>query len=140
MSLSSLTFLSLPSNFSIFFLSLFFFFFLLTLNWVLITELLLFYVLFFWPWGLWDLCSLTKDWSHPLHWEVKFKTQDCQETPQYLESLFWRTLQFHLSFLHLYVKVLWAFLLLSALFYLAFCVFIRHNTFIEGNCLILCTE
>ena len=28
-----------------------------------VTVLLLFYVLDFWPWGMWDLNSLTRDWT-----------------------------------------------------------------------------
>ena len=29
-----------------------------------VTILLLFYVLVFWPWGMWDLSSPTRDWTH----------------------------------------------------------------------------
>ena len=29
-----------------------------------VTTLFLFYVLVLWPWGMWDLSSLTRDWSH----------------------------------------------------------------------------
>ena len=29
-----------------------------------VTILLLFHVSFFWPWGKWDLSSLTRDWTH----------------------------------------------------------------------------
>jgi len=31
-----------------------------------VTTLLLFYVLIFWPWGMWDLSSLTRDQTHTL--------------------------------------------------------------------------
>ena len=29
-----------------------------------VTILLLLYVSAFWPWGMWDLCSSTRDWTH----------------------------------------------------------------------------
>ena len=36
-----------------------------------VTILHLFYVLVFWPQGMWDLNSLTRRNLHPLHWKVK---------------------------------------------------------------------
>ena len=33
--------------------------------------LLLFYILGVWPWGMWDLSSPTRDWTHTLHWQAK---------------------------------------------------------------------
>ena len=44
----------------------FFFFLMWTIFEVFIgfvTRLLLFYVLIFWPWGMWDLSSQTRDWT-----------------------------------------------------------------------------
>ena len=48
----------------------FFFFFCFFLTWTIfkvfiefVTILLLFYVLGFWPWGMWDLSSQTRDWT-----------------------------------------------------------------------------
>ena len=37
-----------------------------------ITILFLFYVLAFWPQGMWDLISPIRDWTHLLHWKAKF--------------------------------------------------------------------
>ena len=42
-----------------------------------ITTLLLFYVLVFWPWGMWDLISLTRDQTHTPALEVKWKLLSC---------------------------------------------------------------
>ena len=44
-----------------------------------VTTLLLFYVLVFWPWGMWDLSSLTRDQRGPQ--KVKCQPLDLQGSP-----------------------------------------------------------
>ena len=44
-----------------------------------VTILLLFYVLVFWPWGMWDLRSPKKDWTRTPRVE---KERNIQESPQ----------------------------------------------------------
>ena len=56
------------SHLSKFCLGLFFLRFLVWTNFKVfiefVTILLLFYVFVFWPWGMWDLSSPTRDWTH----------------------------------------------------------------------------
>lgn len=47
------------------------------------TILLLFLMfLVFWPWGMWDVSSLTRKNPHPLHWKVKSYPLDYQGSPK----------------------------------------------------------
>jgi len=49
--------------------------------------LLLFYVLVFWPQGIWDLSPLTRESNQqPLHWKAKSQLLDYQGRPV---SFFW---------------------------------------------------
>ena len=46
-----------------------------------VTILLLFYVWVFWPWGMWDLISLTRDWIWTPALEGEFWTTEPQGNP-----------------------------------------------------------
>ena len=97
-------------------ITVFFFFFLMT--WTIfevsiefVATLLLFHVLVFWPWGMWDLSSPTRDWTCT-HWKVKFQPLYNQGSPYYhsfyclayMVSNMWtlRTIQWWTDFFMLY--------------------------------------
>ena len=49
---------------------------------VFVIVLLLFYVLAFWPWGMWDLSSLTRDWTRtPCIWRWNLNCWTAREDP-----------------------------------------------------------
>ena len=47
-----------------------------------VTILLLFYVLIFWPGGMWALSSLTRDQTYTPVLEGEVLTMDCQGSPE----------------------------------------------------------
>ena len=52
----------------------------------------------FWPWDMWNICSLTRDWAvNPLHWMLEVLTTGPRGTPIIAWLFKWKWLETSLS-------------------------------------------